>query len=93
LSLRHRISVAAITLALVFPGPLSTTSAQQTSAASDTTQIVDTVKALFAAASTDDLAKFDSLVTPGFYMYDAGARFNGDAIMALIKADHATNGT
>jgi hypothetical protein len=90
LSLRHRISVAAITLALVFPGPLSTARAQQTSAASDTTQIVDTVKALFAAASTDDLAKFDSLVTPGFYMYDAGARFNGDAIMALIKADHAT---
>jgi hypothetical protein len=89
LSLRHRISIATITLVLIFSNPLSMARAQQRSAASDTTQIVDTVKALFTAASTDDLAKFDSLVTPGFYMYDGGARFNGESIMALIKADHA----
>jgi ketosteroid isomerase-like protein len=90
LSLRHRISIATFAFALAFSGALSTASAQQESAASNTTQIVDTVKALFAAASTDDLAKFDSVVTPDFYMYDAGARFNGDSIMALIKTAHAS---
>jgi ketosteroid isomerase-like protein len=90
LSTRHRISIATITLAVVFFPQLSTATAQQKSPASDTTQIVDTIKAMFTAASTDDLAKFNSLVTPDFYMYDAGARFNGDAIMALIKADHAS---
>ncbi len=90
MSLRHRISIATIAFALAFSGSLSTASGQQKSAASDTTQIVDTVKALFAAAGTDDLAKFDSVVTPDFYMYDAGARFNGDSIMALIKTTHAS---
>jgi ketosteroid isomerase-like protein len=90
LSLRHRISVATIAFALAFSGTLSTASAQQESAVSNSTQIVDTVKALFAAASTDDLAKFDSVVTPDFYIYDAGARFNGDSIMALIKTGHAS---
>jgi Domain of unknown function (DUF4440) len=90
LSLRHRISIATITFALVFSSALSTASAQQESAASNTTQILDTVKALFAAASADDLAKFDSVVTPDFYMYDAGARVNGDSIMALIKTAHAS---
>jgi ketosteroid isomerase-like protein len=89
LSLRHRISIATITLALFFFNSLSTAKAQPKPAASDTTQIVDTIKAMFTAASADDLAKFDSLVTPDFYMYDGGARFNGDSIMALIKADHA----
>jgi ketosteroid isomerase-like protein len=90
LSLRHRISIATITFALAFSGTLSTANAQQESAASNTTQIVDTVKTFFAAASTDDLAKFDSVVTPDFYLYDAGARFNGDSIMALIKTAHAS---
>lgn len=90
MSLRHRISIATIAFALASSGVHSAADAQQKPAASETTQIVDTVKALLAAASTDDLAKFDSLVTPDFYMYDAGARFNGDSIMALIRTSHAS---
>jgi hypothetical protein len=46
------------------------------------------VNTIFAAALTDDVAKFDSVIAPGFYIYDVGARFNGDSIMALIKAQH-----
>jgi hypothetical protein len=30
------------------------------------------VKAIFAAAAVDDLAKFHAVVAPGFYLYDAG---------------------
>ena len=52
------------------------------------TQIVDTVSTIFTAARTDDVAKFDSVIAPDFYIFDAGARFNGDSIMAFIKAQH-----
>ena len=52
-------------------------------------QIVDTVSTIFTAASTDDVAKFDSVVAPDFYIFDGGVRFKGDTIMAFIKVQHA----
>jgi ketosteroid isomerase-like protein len=64
-------------------------SGQQSALSADQTQVVDAVKGVFAAATVDDLAKFHAVVAPGFYIYDAGARFDGDAIMTLIKAQHA----
>ncbi len=53
-------------------------------------QIVDTVSTIFAAALTDDVAKFDSVIASDFYIFDGGARFNGDSVMAFIKAQHVT---
>jgi ketosteroid isomerase-like protein len=47
------------------------------------------VSTIFTAARTDDVAKFNSVIAPDFYIFDGGARFNGEAIMALIKAQHA----
>jgi hypothetical protein len=38
-------------------------------------QIVDTVSTIFAAALTDDVAKFDSVIASDFYIFDRGARF------------------
>jgi hypothetical protein len=55
----------------------------------DSAQVVDVVRTVFVAARSDDVAKFDSLIAPGFYIYEAGKRFNGDSIMGLIKALHA----
>jgi ketosteroid isomerase-like protein len=52
-------------------------------------EVIDTVRTTFAAALTDDVAKFDSVIAPNFYMFDGGVRFNGDAIMTVIKAQHA----
>jgi ketosteroid isomerase-like protein len=52
-------------------------------------QIIDTVSTIFTAASTDDVAKFDSVISPDFYIFDGGVRFKGDSIMAFIKAQHA----
>jgi ketosteroid isomerase-like protein len=46
------------------------------------------VSTIFTAARADDIAKFDSVIASDFYMYDGGVRFNGDAIMAVIKAQH-----
>jgi hypothetical protein len=40
---------------------------------------------IFTAARTDDVAKFDSVIASDFYIYDGGARFNGDAVMNLIR--------
>ena len=78
-----------VTLVLALSANPITARAQQKLLTADQARIVDTVSTIFSAALTDDVAKFDSVVAPGFYIYDVGARFNGDSIMALIKAQHA----
>ncbi len=52
-------------------------------------KVVKAVKGIFVAAKADDTAKFDELVLPGFYMFDVGKRFDGDAIIGLIRDYHA----
>jgi hypothetical protein len=47
------------------------------------------VSALVTAASTEDIAKFDSVIASDFHIFANGTRFNGDAIMGVIKALHA----
>jgi ketosteroid isomerase-like protein len=85
-----QLSIAfAVIFALGFSPNVSTARAQQKSLTSDQKQVVDTVSTIFTAAHADDVAKFDSVIAPGFYIFDVGARFNGDSIMALIKAQHA----
>ena len=53
-------------------------------------EVINTLSMVFTAAATDDTAKFDSVIAPGFYIFDGGLRFNGDTIMAFIKAQHAS---
>ena len=55
----------------------------------DEAAVVQTIRTMFDAATTDDLKKFDSVAAPGFYMYDNGGKFEGDEIMKLIVAQHA----
>jgi Domain of unknown function (DUF4440) len=88
--LRFLRSVSIACLALGFlpslhPQQLS----QAKSLTADQNRVVDVLTSVFAAAEADDTAKFDSLLAPGFYMFDNGKRFDGDAIMALIKSAHA----
>lgn len=63
--------------------------AQQKPLTSDQQQVVDTVKSIFVAAKADDIARFHSIVLPGYYMFDGGMRFDGDAIMKLVSESHA----
>jgi ketosteroid isomerase-like protein len=51
--------------------------------------VINTVSTIFAAALTDDTAKLDSVIAPDFYIFDGGVRFNGETMMAFIKAQHA----
>jgi len=79
----------ALTFALIFSPNVTIARAQQKSITSDQKQVVDAVSTIFTAARADDVAKFDSVIALGFYIFDGGARFNGDTIMAFIKAQHA----
>src|SRR5258708_29636937 len=87
MSLQHRIALVTIVFA-AFSASISTAGAQQKPLTADQTQIVNTVSTIFTAASTDDVAEFDSVIASDFYIYDGGVRFNGDAVMGVIKALH-----
>ena len=63
--------------------------AEQKPLSPEQAKVVETVKGMFVAGKADDAARFDKLVLPGFYMYDNGARFDGDAIIGLIREYHA----
>jgi ketosteroid isomerase-like protein len=89
MSVKVRGVFAAAVLAFMLFVAVDSSSGQERTLSADQSQVVDTVKAVFAAAALDDLAKFHVVVAPGFYLYDAGARFDGDAIMTLIKGEHA----
>src|SRR5258708_33355243 len=91
MSLQRWIILVNFAFAVLFSANVSTASAQQKLLTADQTQIVNTVSVIFAAARTDDVAKFDSVIAPDFYIYDGGVRFNGDTVMALIKAQHAAS--
>ncbi len=55
----------------------------------DQSGVIETVRSLYKAAATDDLAGFQSLILPGFYAYDGGLKFAGDGLMRWVLAAHA----
>src|SRR5258708_3542474 len=89
MSLQRCIILVNFAFAVLFSANVSTASAQQKLLTADQTQIVNTVSVIFAAARTDDVAKFDSVIAPDFYIYDGGVRFTGDTVVAMIKAQHS----
>jgi ketosteroid isomerase-like protein len=86
MSSRLHIAFATTALALMLCEPITASAVPKLTA--EQSQIVETVNTIFTAARADDVAKFDSVIAPDFYIFDAGARFNGDSIMAFIKAQH-----
>ena len=59
-----------------------------TTTPADQQAVTETIRTMYAAASTDDLAKFHSVTTPDFIAFDLGQRFPGDAIMTMVKSAH-----
>lgn len=55
----------------------------------DQTAVADTIRTVFKAATQDDLPLFHTVVTPDFYAFDNGERFDGDALMQLVRKLHA----
>jgi ketosteroid isomerase-like protein len=89
MSSQLHIALATAALALTFSANPVPARAQHKPVTADQAQIINTVSTIFAAARTDDVAKFDSVIASDFYIYDVGARFNGDSVMAGVKAQHA----
>jgi Domain of unknown function (DUF4440) len=48
-----------------------------------------TVRDMYAALMIDDLEAFRTATTRDFFAYDAGKRFDGDALANLVKDLHA----
>lgn len=63
--------------------------APATSRGADEAAVIATMQAMFVAATNDDLPKFHAIAAGNFYAYDVGKRFDGDALMQLIKSAHA----
>jgi ketosteroid isomerase-like protein len=61
----------------------ATTSAQASKPA-EANEVADTLRAMYAAAQKDDLDAFHAVTTPGFYAFDNGTQFDGNALMRLI---------
>ncbi|WP_158792309.1 nuclear transport factor 2 family protein [Granulicella sp. L60] len=89
MSLRRCLALTLVFFALLSSSKISHAKTQHAPTAAEQEKIVATVGTIFTSALTDDFAKFDSVIAPGFYIYDGGARFNGDSILNLIKAQHA----
>ncbi len=60
--------------------------AQLKTGSDDRSEVVQTVQALFNALEASNDAQFTSLLTPDFYIFDAGKRFSGQGVLSLFKA-------
>ncbi len=52
-------------------------------------RVVAALESMYRAAAADDLTLFHAVAAPDFYAFDNGKRFDGDALMRLIKDLHA----
>ncbi|WP_058187217.1 YybH family protein [Terracidiphilus gabretensis] len=70
--------------------------AQQTKVCSatdaDKPAVAETLRTMYGAAMKNDLAGFDALIAPGFYMYDNGHRYEGDEIMTKVMPGYTQKG-
>jgi ketosteroid isomerase-like protein len=80
------IALALIGLSILFQRP-------QRSPEADRAKVIATMESMFAAATNDDLDKWHAVATPDFYAFDNGKRFEGDALMELMKTLHGQGRT
>jgi len=50
----------------------------------DKPAVAETVRAMYAVIKKGDLAGYDAMLAPGFYMYDGGKRWDGDSAMKVM---------
>jgi len=79
-------ALVAVAASVLPAGPADAACPPPAAAEADVTA---TITAMYAAAKTDDLDAFHAVTTPDFYAFDNGRRFDGDALMQLLKTAHA----
>jgi Domain of unknown function (DUF4440) len=86
--LRHVASLAAILSAPLLSAFASPATSACSSTPADRDQVIEVMRTMYAAATADDLAKFHTAAAPDFYAFDGGTRYDGDALMNMIKTFH-----
>lgn len=85
--MRHALlALAAISLPACSHFPASAPAACPVNAEADVSQ---TMRDMYAALQADDLTAWRAVTTQDFLAYDVGQRFDGDALLELIKVRHA----
>jgi hypothetical protein len=87
LNLRRTAALLAIVVST--NAALAADSAGCQASQADTTQVIEAMRTMYAAAATEDLARFHSVASAKFYAFDGGKRFDGDALMDTVKRLHA----
>jgi len=82
--------LAALLVVAVLPVSAAADTPACAATPADQTQVVEAMRTMYAAATTDDLAKFHTVAAPDFYAFDGGKRYDGDALMNAVKQAHAT---
>jgi hypothetical protein len=84
-----RIEVAsALCLLLVSAARGQTSSASDASCApQDKSAVTERLERLFTVLEAGDASSLSSVLTPDFYAFDAGRRFDRDALIEAIRAD------
>ena len=85
--MRKMFALASSGLALVLASPAAAAPCPAPPSADNA--VTAAVTAMYAAAAKDDLDGFHAVTTPDFYAFDGGRRFDGDALMRLIRTAHA----
>ena len=60
-----------------------------TAPSTDSAAVIHAMESMYRAAAGDDLALFHTVADPEFVAFDNGQRFDGDALMQLIRSLHA----
>jgi ketosteroid isomerase-like protein len=67
--------------------------AARTSSMTAEEAVAQTLRLMYVALANEDTAQLRAVITPDFYAFDGGERFNGDELMTLIKSLHAAGKT
>ena len=86
---RKLVRIAPLAVALNVALVSSAASASCIATPADKSQVVEAMRTMYAAAASDDLAKFHTVAASDFYAFDGGKRYDGDALMELAKQFHA----
>jgi ketosteroid isomerase-like protein len=86
---RLQIGFVAISFALQFCASAQGARDQRKLVSGDQVQVVYAVSTMFDALRIEDVKKFDSVIAPGFYIFDGGIRLSRNAVIEFIKAQYA----
>ena len=82
-------------LALMIAGGVGAAQRTKVCSATDADKpaVAETLRTImYAVAMKNDVAGFDALIAPGFYMYDNGHRYEGDEIMTRVMPSYTQKG-